>query len=125
MQPDRRKTTKISDAARPYKSQISENIWGQAQSHNAQAEWLYKLNIDVEALNAVLRKLIDKATMTDSRYKEAFNMVPYSWLKEHLKLVNVNKVVTTFLSNSMEKRKTVLECEHKTLPGVNIRRGIF
>lgn len=58
-------------------------------------------------------------------YKKAFDMVPYPWLKECLKLVKVEKVVAGFHSKSMGKWITVLECEGKTFAKVNIRRGIF
>ena len=62
-------------------------------------------------------------------YKKAFDSVPHSWIQRCMKLYNINRETSNFLSNQMTKRVTTLTLNHEmgqiVIPGINIRKGIF
>ena len=81
--------------------------------------------------------LIDKTILRNCRkakrnlaigfidYKKAYDMVPYSWLKETLKMVGVANNTRRLLGRSMCNWKTVLTSNRDTLGEVSIQREIF
>ena len=58
-------------------------------------------------------------------YKKAYDMVPYSWIKECLDLIGVADNVKSLLVNSMEKWKIMLYSRNSELDEVEIKPGIF
>ena len=58
-------------------------------------------------------------------YKEAYDMVPYLWIKECLDLFGVAENIKTLLVNSMEKWRVMLCAGNSELGEVDIKRGIF
>ena len=58
-------------------------------------------------------------------YKEAYDMVPHSWIIECLDLFGVAENIKSLLANSMEKWKVMLCSGNSELAEVEIRRGIF
>ena len=81
--------------------------------------------------------LIDKTVLNDCRkrhtnlgmawidYKEAYDMVPHSWILESLELANVADNVINFITRSMRNWNVDLTSCGEFLGKVNIRRGIF
>ena len=58
-------------------------------------------------------------------YREAYDMVPHSWIMECLDLFGVAENVKSLLVNSMEKWKVMLCSENSELGKVEIKRDIF
>ena len=58
-------------------------------------------------------------------YKKAYDMVPYSWILECMRLYGVSDSATNFLKRSMSKWMVQLTSCGEILGTVNIRRGIF
>ena len=58
-------------------------------------------------------------------YKKTYDMVPYSWISECLKMFSVAKNVQDFINNCMKSWKLELSASRKTLREVDIRRGIY
>ena len=58
-------------------------------------------------------------------YKKAYDMVPYSWIKEYLDLFGVAENIKSLLVNSMEKWKVMLCSRIFELGEVEIKQGIF
>ena len=57
-------------------------------------------------------------------YKKAYDMVPYSWIKECLEMFGVAENIKTLLVDSMEKWRVML-CARSSELEVNIKLGIF
>ena len=58
-------------------------------------------------------------------YRNAYDMVPHSWIIESLKLAQVAPNIIEFIEKSMTNWKTDLTSYGKILATVNIKRGIF
>ena len=81
--------------------------------------------------------LIDKTILRDSQhkhknlamawidYKKAYDMVPYTWIIESLKLAQVAPNVIDFVERSMKSWSTELTACGQTLGTVKTKRGIF
>ena len=81
--------------------------------------------------------LIDKTILKDYRkrhktlamawvdYKKAYDFVPYSWIKECMKMFGVAENVRKFLEKSMTKWQISFTLNGKDLGDVNVKRGIF
>ena len=63
--------------------------------------------------------------MTWIDYKEAYDMVPHSWIIECLDLLWVAEDIKSLLVNSMDKWKVMLWLGYCELGKVEIKRGIF
>ena len=81
--------------------------------------------------------IIDKTILEDSKhkhrnlamtwvdYKKSHNMVPHSWIIEHLKLAQLEQKVIDFVERPMKSWNTKLTSYGQTLGTVKVRRGIF
>ena len=58
-------------------------------------------------------------------YRKAYDMIPYSWIRECLELFGVADNIKRILSSSMKNWKLELTSSGVSLGEVNIRRGIF
>ena len=58
-------------------------------------------------------------------YKNAYDMVPHSWITECLDLFGVTENINSLLMNSMEKWKVILCSGNSELGEVKIKRDIF
>ena len=58
-------------------------------------------------------------------HKNAFDMVPHSWIIEYLDLFGVAESIKSLLVNSMEKWKFMLCFGNSELGEAEIKRGIF
>ena len=58
-------------------------------------------------------------------YKKAYDIVPYSWIKEILHITGVAANIQNLLTNSMENWGTLLSSNGKELGKIVIKRGIF
>ena len=58
-------------------------------------------------------------------YKKAYDMVPYSWIVEYLRMVVVSEQIKHFLSESMKAWRVDLTYNNQSLGRVDIKRGIF
>ena len=58
-------------------------------------------------------------------YKEAFDMVPHSWILECLAKFEVDENIRVLLANTMKSWQTVLTLNGVNLGEVNFKRGIF
>uniref|UniRef100_A0A8C4WGB1 Reverse transcriptase domain-containing protein n=1 Tax=Gopherus evgoodei TaxID=1825980 RepID=A0A8C4WGB1_9SAUR len=81
--------------------------------------------------------LIDRAVTQDSRsrqtnlstawidYRKAYDSMPHMWICECLLLYKVNRILRTFLKNSVGLWKTTLEINSRQLAQVAIKCGIY
>ena len=81
--------------------------------------------------------LIDKMVLNDCKerhtilgvawidYKEAYDMIPHSWILESLGLMQVSANIVEFIRKSMKHWNTNLTSGGEYLTNVNMRRGIF
>ena len=58
-------------------------------------------------------------------YKKAYDIVPHSWIKEHLDLFGVAEHVKISLVNSLEKLRVMLCAGNSELGEVDIQWGVF
>ena len=58
-------------------------------------------------------------------YRKAFDMVPYSWIKESMEIRGVSDNISHLLPKSMENWQTILKSGNEELARVNIQRGNF
>ena len=58
-------------------------------------------------------------------YRKAYDMIPYSWILECMRLTGVSENTMQLVENSMQNWKTMLTSAGKELAVVHIRRGIF
>ena len=58
-------------------------------------------------------------------YKNAYDLVPHSWIIEYLDLFGVAENIKSLLVNSMEKWRAMLCSGNSALGQVEIKRGIF
>ena len=81
--------------------------------------------------------LIDKAVLTDCKrrktnlsmawldYRNAYDLVPHSWISECLEIVGIATNIRKFLSDSMQSWKLEQTSSDERLGDVHIKRGIF
>ena len=58
-------------------------------------------------------------------YKQAYDMVPHSWIKECLDLFGVAENIKILLVNSMEKWRVMSRAGNSELGEIDIKRGVF
>ena len=63
--------------------------------------------------------------MAWTNYKKVYDMLLYSWIKEHLDLFGVAENIKTLLVNSMEKWRVMLCAGNSESGEVDITRGVF
>ena len=82
------------------------------------------LYIDRTVIREVKTKKMNLA-MAWIDYKNAYDMVPHSWIKECLDLFGVAENIKTLLVNSIEKWRVMLCAGNSELGEVDIKQGIF
>ena len=82
------------------------------------------LYIDREVIKEV-KSRIKNLAMAWIDYKEAYDMVPHSWIIEYLDLLGVAENINSLIVNSMEKWKVMLCSGNSELGEVEIEEDIF
>ena len=81
--------------------------------------------------------MIDKTVLKDSKkrhtnlsaawidYRKTYDLVPHSWVNEHMEMFGIAENLRTFLQKCMQQWRLSLTANGEDLGEVNVKRGIF
>ena len=59
------------------------------------------------------------------RLQKSYDLVPQSWVSEHMEMFGIAENLRTFLQKCMQQWRLLLTANGEDLGKVNVKRGIF